>query len=207
MTSERQTLLNWRRIALALLLFTGVLAGCSEKPAKFYAIDVSGASWGQEFSLPDLGGKTITQKSFPGKITAIFFGFMYCPDACPTHLAKMGEVKKLMGKDSDQLQVIFITLDPERDTPAQLSKYLESFDPTIIGLRGSLEQTEAIAKNFRVFYKKVMGKQKNTGSPDYTIDHTTFTYIFDGQGRLRLVIPHDLEVEKIANDLKYLSSR
>jgi len=170
-------------------------------------MDVSGAPWGQGYSLPDLEGKTTTPASFPGKVTAVFFGFMYCPDACPTHLAKMGEVKKLLGKNADQLQLVFITVDPERDSAEQLKKYLASFDPTIVGLRGSLDQTQAITKDFRVFYKKVDTKDSARDPKAYTIDHTTFTYVFDGQGKLRLVIPHDLAVEKIASDISHLITR
>lgn len=170
-------------------------------------MDVSGAPWGQSYSLPDLEGKITTPASFPGKVTAVFFGFMYCPDACPTHLAKMGEVKKLLGKNADQLQLVFITVDPERDSAEQLKKYLVSFDPTIVGLRGSLDQTQATTKDFRVFYKKVDTKDSARDPKAYTIDHTTFTYVFDGQGKLRLVIPHDLAVEKIASDISHLITR
>jgi protein SCO1/2 len=167
-------------------------------------MDVTSAPWGQSYSLPDFQGKIVTQSSFPGKVTAIFFGFMYCPDACPTHLTKMGEVKKLLGKKADKLQLVFITVDPERDLPAQLTKYLHSFDPTIVGLRGTVEQTQAITKDFRVFYKKVETKDSAKDPMAYTIDHTTFTYVYDGKSRLRLVIPHDLSAEKIASDLKHL---
>ena len=170
-------------------------------------MDVSGAPWGQSYSLPDLEGKITTPASFPEKVTAVFFGFMYCPDACPTHLAKMGEVKKLLGKNADQLQLVFITVDPERDSAEQLKKYLASFDPTIVGLRGSLDQTQAITKDFRVFYKKVDTKDSARDPKAYTIDHTTFTYVFDRQGKLRLVIPHDLAVEKIASDISHLITR
>ena len=132
---------------------------------------------------------------------------MYCPDACPTHLTKMGEVKKLLGKHADKVQLVFITVDPERDLPEKLSQYLQSFDPSIVGLRGSLEQTQALAKDFRVFYKKVNTKNSDKDPMAYTIDHTTFTYVFDGQGKLRLVIPHDLPAEKIASDFQHLISR
>lgn len=196
-----------------LCLGLAVLAGCSDSKAKFNAMDVTGATWGQAYALPDLNGKTVTQADFPGKITAVFFGFMYCPDACPTHLTKMGEVKKLLGKDANRLQLVFITVDPVRDTPDKLRNYLSSFDPAIVGLRGSEDQVSAIAKDFRVFYKKVetkSGQKSVAGEPkgsDYTIDHTTFTYVFDGQGRLRLVIPHDLAAEKIATDIQHLIGR
>ena len=183
------------------------LVGCGESKTKFNAMDVTGAPWGQTYSLPDLTGQVRTPADFPGKVTAVFFGFMYCPDACPTHLTKMGEVRKALGPRGDQLQLVFITVDPERDTPEKLRQYLNSFDPSIVGLRGTPEQVQAIAKDFRVFYKKVETKASAKDPMAYTIDHTTFTYIFDGQGKLRLVIPHDLATEKIAADFQHLLSR
>lgn len=209
MTAERRSWLKqaliWpMRVAAAGLIG---LSACSQKPAKFNAMDVTDAPWGQSYSLPDLQGNIITPSSFTGKVTAVFFGFMYCPDACPTHLTKMGEVKKLLGKHAEKFQIVFITIDPERDAADQLKKYLASFDPTIVGLRGSLDQTQAIAKDFRVFYKKVDTKDSRRDPKAYTIDHTTFTYVYDGQGKLRLVIPHDLAVEKIASDIRYLITR
>lgn len=209
MTAERRPRLKPIFAWPLLLTVAGMLglSACGQKPTKFNAMDVSGAPWGQGYSLPDLEGKTTTPASFPGKVTAVFFGFMYCPDACPTHLTKMGEVKKLLGKNADQLQLVFITVDPERDSAEQLKKYLASFDPTIVGLRGSLDQTQAITKDFRVFYKKVDTKDSARDPKAYTIDHTTFTYVFDDRGTLRLVIPHDLAVDKIATDIRHLITR
>lgn len=192
---------------LTATLTVAVLAGCSEAPKKFNAMDVTGADWGKNYSLTDLSGKTVTPADFQGKVTALFFGFMYCPDACPTHLTKMGELKKMLGKDAEQLQLVFITVDPERDTPDKLKQYLQSFDPTVVGLRGTLAETEAVAKDFRVFYKKVATKDTPKDPMSYTIDHTTFTYLFDTKGQLRLVVPHDLAVEKIAADVRHLLSR
>ena len=192
---------------LTAMLTVAALAGCSEAPKKFNAMDVTGADWGKNYSLTDLSGKTVTPADFQGKVTALFFGFMYCPDACPTHLTKMGELKKMLGKDAEQLQLVFITVDPERDTPEKLKQYLQSFDPTVVGLRGTLAETEAVAKDFRVFYKKVATKDTPKDPMSYTIDHTTFTYLFDTKGQLRLVVPHDLAVEKIAADVRHLLSR
>lgn len=193
-------------LAFFALLSIGLL-GCGPSKVKFNSMDVTGAQWGQGFSLPDLKGKTVTQADFKGKLTVVFFGFMYCPDACPLHLTKMGNVQKRLGKDSENIQLVFITVDPERDTPEQLTKYLNSFDPKIVGLRGSLAETEKVAKDFRVFYKKVPSQNAAKDPKSYTIDHTTFAYVFDGEGRLRLVIPHDLSEEKIASDFKALLSR
>ena len=193
-------------MAAASALTVG-LAACGPAKTKFNAMDVTGSPWGQTYSLPDLSGTNHSPADFPGKITAVFFGFMYCPDACPTHLTKMAEVRKAMGSDGDKLQLVFITLDPERDTPEKLKQYLTSFDPTIVGLRGSPEQIQAVAKDFRVFYKKVDTKDSAKDPMAYTIDHTTFTYVFDGQGKLRLVVPHDLPLEKLASDIKNLIGR
>ena len=190
-------------VGLAAMLMTG----CSDAPKQLNAMDVTGAEWGKTYSLPNLDGKTVTAADFQGKITALFFGFMYCPDACPTHLTKMGELRKALGKDADKLQLVFITVDPERDSPEKLKQYLQSFDPTAVGLRGTVAQTEAVAKDFRVFYKKVPTKDGAKDPMAYTIDHTTFTYIFDTKGQLRLVVPHDLAVEKIAADVQYLLRR
>ncbi len=170
-------------------------------------MDVTNAPWGQRYALPNLEGKITTPEDFKGKIAAVFFGFMFCPDACPTHLLKINEVKKLLGEQGKLIQTVFITVDPERDTPEKLKPYLTSFDPTIVGLRGDLAQTEATAKEFRVFYRKVDTKDSAKDPMAYTIDHTLFTYIYDTQGRLRLVVPHDLPAEQIASDIKNLLAR
>jgi len=167
-------------------------------------MDVTGAPWGKTFSLPDLDGKTVTNQSFPGKVTAVFFGFLYCPDACPTHLTKMQDLKKRLGPDGDKLQVVFVTVDPERDKPEPLKKFLASFDPSFVGLRGSREQTDAISKDFRVYAKKVETSASKKDPLAYTIDHTTFTYVYDTKGELRLVVPHDLAMESLEADIRTL---
>jgi protein SCO1 len=187
-----------------LALFAVAATGCGEKKAPFNSMDVTNAPWGQHYALPNLEGKITTPQDFKGRITAVYFGFLYCPDACPTHLLKMNEIKALLGEQGKQIQTVFITVDPERDTPEKLKPYLESFDPTIVGLRGDLAQTEAVAKEFRVFYRKVDTKDSAKDPMAYTIDHTLFTYIYDTEGRLRLVVPHDLASDKIASDIKNL---
>ena len=170
----------------------------------FNSMDVTGADWGQTYSLPDLNGRRRTPKDFQGKVTAVFFGFLYCPDACPAHLTKMLALKERLGKDADKLQVVFITVDPERDQPRALKTFLASFDSSFIGLRGSRKETDLTAKSFRVFFKKVPGPKANEDPMSYTIDHTTFTYLFDPSGTLRLVSPHDLSLEELAHDVKKL---
>jgi protein SCO1/2 len=196
---------------MSLVMVVGSLSGCSDnaskKAATFGSMDVTGAPWGQTFSLPDLDGKTVTNASFPGKVTVVFFGFLYCPDACPTHLTKMQELKKRLGSDADRLQVVFVTVDPERDKPEPLKKFLASFDPGFVGLRGSREQTDAISKDFRVYAKKVETLASKKDPMAYTIDHTTFTYVYDPKGALRLVVPHDLAIEKLEADVRTLLSQ
>ena len=193
---------------ITLVILMGGLSGCGEsnskKAATFSSMDVTGAPWGQTFSLPDLDGKTVTNQSFPGKVTAVFFGFLYCPDACPTHLTKMQDLKKRLGADADKLQVVFITVDPERDKPEPLKKFLASFDPSFVGLRGSREQTDAISKDFRVYAKKVETSASKKDPMAYTIDHTTFTYVYDPKGALRLVVPHDLAMDQLEADVRTL---
>ncbi len=201
-----RTLHSCKKWGVILLTTLGVSA-CGDVKTKFNAMDVTGAPWGQTYALPDLNGQPRSPADFTGKITAVFFGFMYCPDACPTHLTKMGEVRKALGRHGDRLQLVFITVDPERDTPKKLQQYLRSFDPTMVGLRGTPEQVQAMAKDFRVFYKKVDTKDSAKDPMAYTIDHTTFTYVYDPQGKLRLVIPHDLAIEQIAADFQHLLSR
>jgi protein SCO1/2 len=190
-----------RRLApIAFLL----LAACSPKPAAFNSMDVTGANWGTGFSLPNLDGQPVSEKSFPGKVTAVFFGFLYCPDACPAHLQKMQEVKAQLGPEAEKLQVVFITVDPERDQPEALKKFLASFDPSYVGLRGTREQTDALTKDFRVYAKKVESSMSKADPLSYTIDHTTFTYVYDTKGALRLVVPAGLEVDKLTTDIRQL---
>lgn len=209
MTTRTQLLLkpglpaSLARLAIAACVAV-LIYGCSQQPAKFNSMDVTNAPWGQHYELPNLDGKTTTPADFKGKIVAVYFGFLYCPDACPTHLTKMNEVKRLLGAQGSEVQTVFITVDPERDTPEKLKPYLASFDPSIVGLRGDLAQTEAAAKEFRVFYRKVDTKDSAKDPMAYTIDHTLFTYVYDKQGRLRLVVPHDLSADKIASDIKNL---
>jgi len=196
---------NARRLLACIFLFS--LAACAPKPPQFQSMDVTGAQWGQDFALPDLQGKTTSISDFKGKAVAVFFGFLYCPDACPTHLTKMLEVKKQLGPKAQDLAVVFITVDPERDEAESLQKFLAAFDPEFVGLRGNLEQTQAVAKDFRVYFKKVPSSTNPQDPLAYTIDHTTFAYVFDPEGRLRLVAPHDITAEKLAQDVAQLLGR
>jgi protein SCO1/2 len=183
------------------------LAGCDRSapaaPAHhFNAVDLTGASYAQQFSLPDFDGKVRTLADFKGKVTAVFFGYTQCPDACPTTMAELAGIEKTLGADAARVQVVFITVDPSRDTAALLKSYVTNFNPGFLALRGDDAQTQAVAKEFKVFYEKVPGKT----ATDYSIDHTAGTYIFDTQGRIRLFARQNMDPDQLAADLKALLS-
>jgi protein SCO1 len=193
----------------SLLLLGGaslVLAGCDrvkalfEPGTKFNSIDITGAQYARNFALVDAQGRERTMADFQGKIVAIFFGFAQCPDVCPTALLELAQVKQSLGAEGDKLQGIFITVDPERDTPEVLGTYVQAFDPSFVALRGSLEQTAAVAREFKVYYNKVPGK-----TPDsYTMDHSAGLYVFDTQGRVRLYARHGIGAELLTQDIRRL---
>lgn len=168
----------------ALATLVAGLSACSKPAPKaaFTAVDVTGADYARDFALTDQHGKARTLADFKGKVVAVFFGFTQCPDVCPTTLAELAEVKRQLGADGDKLQAVLISVDPERDTPELLAAYMENFDPSFIGLRPSMEQLPVVAKDFKVYYKKVEGKTPGS----YSMDHSAGTYLFDPQGRLRL---------------------
>ncbi len=174
--------------------------GCSDGTS-FNSMDVTGADFGKDFRLTDAEGRVRTLADFRGKLVMIFFGFVQCPVVCPTALIRAVEVRDALGKDGEKIQVIFITLDPERDTPEVIKGYTAAFDPSFIGLYSNLAGTEKAAKDFRVFYQKV------PAGNSYTIDHTAFTYVYDVLGRLRLTVKHDQPSEKTAEDIRKLLSQ
>lgn len=183
--------------ALFMLL---ALAACGEKQLKFENTDITGIDYAKGFSLNDHTGKPVTLDSYKGKVVVLFFGYTHCPDVCPTTMAEMSAVMKELGPDADKVQVLFATLDPERDTRELLSQYVPGFDPRFVGLYGTPQQTAATAKEFKVFYQKVPGK-----TPDsYTIDHTAGSYVFDKNGKIRLFLRHNGGPAPIAHDLKLL---
>jgi protein SCO1 len=183
----------------AVALF-GLISGCSEVKPQFKAVDITGADYAQNFALPDQFGVTRTMADFKGKVVVVFFGFTQCPDVCPTAMAELVDVKKQLGTDADKLQGIFITVDPERDTPPLLKAYLGNFDPTFIALRGSAAQTAEVAKHFKVHYKKVEGKTPGS----YTLDHSAGSYVLDPQGRIRLYTRYGSGVQALTDDIKLL---
>ena len=169
---------------------------------KFNNTDITGLDYGKDFALPDFNGKMRTLADFKGKAVVVFFGYTQCPDVCLTTMAEMATVMQQLGPLADKVQVLFVTLDPERDTPALLAKYVPSFDPRFLGLVGVKAATDKVAKEFKVFYQKVPGKQPGS----YTLDHTAGSYVFDPQGRIRLFIRHGQGAEPIVHDLKLLLS-
>jgi protein SCO1/2 len=193
-----------RRYALIALLAAVGLAGCDKlglpgfsKPA-FTGVDITGADFGRELALPDAEGRARTLADFKGKVIVVFFGYTQCPDVCPTTMAELARIKQAMGADGQRVQGVFVTVDPERDTPEVLKAYVTSFDPGFVALRGSPEQTAVAAREFKVFYAKVPGK--TAGS--YTVDHTAGSYVFDAKGQLRLFERYGTPAEALAADLR-----
>ncbi|HUN68512.1 MAG TPA: SCO family protein [Burkholderiales bacterium] len=186
------------RKLLVVLVLGLAAAGCGGDAPKFNGLDLTGADWGRDFRLQDPDGRTRTLADFRGKYVLAFFGFVLCPDVCPTALIRAAEMKKKLGADGARVQVIFITVDPERDTPALLREYVAAFDPDFLGLRTDAEGTRRVAAEFKVFYEKVP-----TGS-SYTINHSALTYVFDPKGHLRLGLQHTQTADQYAADLRTL---
>lgn len=183
----------------ALALIAILLGGCGDSAPVFQSTDITGADYAKSFALNDHHGQPRTLADFRGKVVTVFFGYTQCPDVCPTTLASMSQVVKGLGPDGDRVQVLFVTIDPERDTPALLAEYVPLFDERFLGLHGTAEQIAATAKDFRVFYRKSGDLEGH-----YTVDHSTGTYLFDPQGRLRLYARHGEDPAVIAADIKAL---
>ena len=190
-----------RAITRIILFFSlaWVLAACDSKPT-FKNVDITGSkAFGTNFGLIDTDGKLRTLADFQGKAVVMFFGYTHCPDVCPTTLIEMQEVMRLLGPQAAKVQVIFVTLDPERDTSEVLKQYVPAFNPSFIGLRPANEEAlNRLTKEFKIYYKRVPGLSPNT----YTIDHTAGSYVFDPKGQLRLYIKHGQGPEVLAQDLK-----
>jgi protein SCO1/2 len=190
-----------RRTALLSLAGTfAVLAGCADSKPQFKAVDITGAEYARDFPLPDVDGKTRSIKDFAGKAVVVFFGYTQCPDVCPVTLTEIAQAKKLLGADGDKVQGVLITVDPERDTPEVLKAYVGNFGPDFVALRGTPEQTAAIAKDFKVFFKRVDGKAPGT----YFMDHSAASYVYDPKGQLRLYTRYGSGAQALADDLKLL---
>jgi protein SCO1/2 len=185
---------------LAAVLLVGGLAACSEQKPSFVSIDITGADYGKNFALTDHKGQLRQLSDFAGKAVVVFFGFTQCPDVCPTTLAELAEVKKRLGKDGDRLQALFITVDPERDTPELLTAYMANFDPSFLALRPTPAELPAVAKDFKIYYKKVPG----ASATSYTMDHSAGSYVFDTQGQLRLFTRYGSGAPALAADIALL---
>jgi protein SCO1/2 len=193
------------RTLLALLALSLALVACGDKGASaskvvFANTDITGLDYGKGFSLTDHTGTPRTLADFKGKVVLVFFGFTQCPDVCPTTLTEMAGVMKQLGADADRLQVLFITVDPERDTPALLASYVPAFHPGFLGLVGDRAATDKVIKEFKLFVEKVPSKDGKT----YSIDHTAGSYVFDPQGRLRLFVRHGQGAEPVLRDVRAL---
>lgn len=168
--------------------------------ANFYATDITGADFAHDFHLTDHNGHARTLADFKGKAVALFFGYTHCPDVCPTTMADLASAMRLMGERSNDVQVLFVTLDPERDTQELLAQYVPSFDSRFLGLYGTPEQTAAVARDFKVFY----AKQESAGHDGYTIDHSAGVYAFDKAGKVRLYFKYAQKPAEIAHDLEQI---
>ena len=192
---RRQTLRVFAATLAAVLL-----AACSPEALKFKSIDITGADYVKGFALADHNGVQRSLADFKGKAVVVFFGFTQCPDVCPTALADLAEVKRLLGPQGDKLQGIFVSVDPERDTPEVLKAYMANFDPGFLALRPSMDQLPEVAKGFKVFYKKVEGPTPTS----YTIEHSAGSYVFDPQGRVRLYTRQAVGAQGLADDITLL---
>jgi protein SCO1/2 len=195
----------FRRRLLAAALSTLALAACDRpadapKALDFRSTDITGATFARHLELPDADGKPRTLADWKGKVTVVFFGYTQCPDVCPTTMAELSQIRKSLGSEGDRVETIFVTIDPERDTPEILKAYVGNFGPGFTALRGSPEQTAAAAKEFKVFYAKVPGRTPGS----YTMDHSAASFVFDTAGRVRLYVPYGGDTKNFAADLRQL---
>jgi protein SCO1/2 len=197
------------RLALLLCALSGALfvAGCDRPGAgpsgakpTFRSIDITGAEYARKLELPDADGRLRTLSDFKGQVVVVFFGYTQCPDVCPTTMAELAEVRRALGSDGPRLQGVFVTVDPDRDTAAVLKSYVENFGAGFAGLRGTAEQTQQVAREFKVFYAKAPGKTETS----YTVDHTAGAYIFDTQGRVRLYSRYGAGPKALEEDVRAL---
>ncbi|HEY0200498.1 MAG TPA: SCO family protein [Burkholderiaceae bacterium] len=179
---------------------TAIFSACSQRPPAFQGVDVTGADYAKDFALPDQDGRQRTLADFKGRVVVVFFGYTQCPDVCPTTLADLAAAKQQLGADGARLQPVFITVDPERDTPEVLKAYVANFGTDFVALRPTPEQLAALAKDFKLYYKKVDGK--TAGS--YTMDHSAGSYLYDPQGRLRVYSRYGMGAQAFAADAKLL---
>ena len=188
-----------RLLAIAFVALALATACGREDAKKFELTDVTGANFGKALELNDHTGKRRTLADFRGKVVALFFGSTHCPDVCPTTLVELANVARELGPDADRLQVLFVTVDPERDTPQVLRQYVPSFYPTFLGLYGTPEETSRAAKEFKIYFQK-----QNTPGASYSVDHSAGTYILDTEGRLRLFAQYGAGAPALSHDIRML---
>lgn len=197
---NRRSLLRATSAPLLASALAPLLVACGQTKPQFKAIDVTGAEYARDFQLSDHDGRPRTLKDFHGKAVVVFFGYTHCPDVCPTTLSEIAEAKRLLGPDGAKVVGVFVTVDPQRDTPEMLKAYMANFGPDFVALRGTPDQLAAVAKEYKIYYKKVDGK-----TPDsYTMDHSAGSYVYDPQGRVRLYTRYGTGPEALASDLKIL---
>ena len=194
--------ITWRKVSAlaAAALIAVLLAGCGAEGPKFKSTDLTGADFGRELALAGHDGRPRTLADFRGKLVVLSFGYTFCPDVCPTTLADIAGVMKALGKDAERVQVVFVTVDPERDTREVLAQYVPAFDARFLGLYGDAAATQRAAKEFKIFYEKRPGSAPSS----YSVDHSAQSYVIDPQGRLRLFVRHDRIAQDLAEDLRTL---
>jgi protein SCO1 len=176
------------------------LSACSPNKPAFKGVDITGADYARDFALADQNGQIRSIKDFAGKVVVMFFGYTQCPDVCPTTLQELLEVRRMLGVDGEKLQAVFITVDPERDTPELLKAYMGNFDPSFVALRPTPEQLQPLLKDFKIYAKKVEGKTATS----YTMDHSAQSYLYDPMGRLRLFSRYGSGAQAVADDARLL---
>jgi len=195
-----------REFAIGAIAGMAFLGGCDRIGGgggpTFHFTDITGAEFARRLDLPDADGRLRSLADWKGKVTVVFFGYTQCPDVCPTTMAELAQIRTLLGADADRLQTVFVTIDPERDTPEILKAYVANFGPGVVALRGNAEQTAAAAKEFKVFYAKVPGKTPGS----YTMDHSAASFVFDPTGRVRLFVPYGADPKILAADIKQLAA-
>jgi protein SCO1/2 len=193
----------WLAASASLLLSACDRLAAPNKPTTaFNAVDITGADYARQLALTDFEGRPRSLAEFKGKVVFVFFGFTQCPDVCPTTMAELAQVRQKLGSDGDKLQGVFVTVDPERDSAPVLKAYLQGMDPSFVGLRGTVPQTEAASREFKVFYQKVPTKDGN-----YTMDHTAGSFVFDPQGQVRLFVRYGMGVDALTADVKALLAK
>jgi protein SCO1/2 len=187
-------------LRILVLLGLCVLTGCHPAQPAFDATDITGADFGKSFTLTDQNGKRRALADFRGQVVVVFFGYTHCPDVCPTTLAELASAVRKLGPAGEKVQVLLVTVDPQRDTPELLAKYVTAFNPAFLALRGTADETARVAKEFKVIYEKVAGQTPE----NYSMDHSAGSYIFDPQGRLRLYVPYGRGADVFAHDIGLL---